>query len=480
MLRTPRQPGGAALDHPETLLKSALEKVVFFECRIDQLGSDLARSEEECARLKADLAAAAQRELSLKQQLAEAEARVGDAQRERAETSSRLEASRSQHDQLLGRLIDAERIRQAGQPDEGVDLSSFIAELRAEVIALRAEAAGRKAPSASAPIAVASAEKAAESMADSGRLGVSPADREGLEKAARFQTRSEETLFALSLRELANPDPDSRTRAAQRLKALSPKAALPALAASLNGEKSPATVCALLEGIAAAQEKSALPLVQARLTDPCLEVRLAALESCHKLEDERCLERALADESPRVRRRAAVLASSERFSPGVLAKAAADKDPSVRRVAALALGAAPGVAAEAALFSALDDADPSVRRAAAKGLSRALGAEVFAVADLDSARRRREIRRLQALPPASRPVPSEVPAAAQTAADDAQLAGLKKEILARVYGTLRGQSPDELVRGLASSAAAPRVLETAEALQRSGALVRRGARYFVP
>lgn len=468
------------------MLKSALEKVIFFECRLDQLTSELARANAEIDRLKGDLAAAAQRELGLKQELAAAESRAGQARRERDDSNAAVEAAHRERERVLDKLIEAERIRMAGEQVEGIDLAAFIADLRSEVAARRGDG-----PVADATRAgYESPQQAADAFAAAGRLGITEKDRAALQAAARFETRSEETLFALSLRELSAAEPLARVRSAERLQALGARAALPAIAAALNAEQQPEVICAFLAVCGAAGETTVLPIVQARLVHDSVEVRLAALEAAQRLRDPTCLSRALDDESIRVRRRAAVLASGSAEAAGVLERAARDADPSVRRVAVLGLASLGGPRAEPVLLEALDDADVTVRRSAAKGLSRTFGAEVFAVADLDVARRRREIRRLATLPSAARrphlpapapeaPLAEAEPAPEPAPAEEARaVADLQAEVLARVYGALRGQSDDDLVKSVRG--APGRVLEAATALVGQGRLVRRGQRFFVP
>ena len=46
-------------EHPESLLKSALEKIVYFEARSQQLYTDLAAAQGKIERLKEELGAAA-------------------------------------------------------------------------------------------------------------------------------------------------------------------------------------------------------------------------------------------------------------------------------------------------------------------------------------------------------------------------------------------------------------------------------------
>lgn len=458
----------SALERPDALLKSALEKVVFFECRLDQLTSELSRTVAENERLKADLATAAQREVSLKQELAAAESRAGQACREREGALERVQVARAERERLLDALIQGERIRLAGQEAEGVDLASFIAELRSEVLALR----GSAPPPDSSRVAFTSAEDAAGKLAQAGRLGITGSDREALQASATFETKSQETLFALSLRELTSSEAPARIRAAQRLRAVGARAALPALAAALNVEQSSEVLVALLDACSAAEEPSVLPLVQARLGHGDEEVRLAALEAALKLRDSGCIAVAIADPSPRVRRRAAILASGDGEAVPMLERAMSDGDASVRRVAALGLAAAGGEQTRSVLLAALDDVDPTVRRAAAKGLVPRYGPEAFAIADLDASRRRREIRRLETRSPSTVSRPAEDPQGA------ARRPELEAEILSRVYAALRGESDEDLARDVRAPLEVVR--EAAKVLVSQGQLVRRGLRYYVP
>jgi HEAT repeat protein len=457
-----------------------LEKVVYFECRVDQLATDLAGGQAQIGRLKDDLARAAERELRLKHELASLESKLAQSQRERDEARTQLGASRAERERFLEKLLDAEHIRQAGRDSDEADLASFIAELRSEVIGLRPG----NAPQAEAvPAKLESAQEAAAAFAAQGRIGVGESDREQIQSSARFSTRSEETLFALSVRELSASDSASRLRAAQRLKALGARAAVPALAAALHAEQESEVACALIEALAAVGDSTILPLVRSHLESPSVEARLSALEAAARFKDEGCFEQAADDDSPRVRRRAAILAAAGGIGFAALSRGAGDKDPSVRRVAVLGLAAASGPNAQAALLSALDDGDASVRRAAAKGLSNSFGPEIFAVPDLEPGRRRREIRRISARGPFAGEPPT-VPApdlrkpSAAGGHGAAGLDELESETLSRVYAALRGQSLDELVQG--SSASREQVLAAAASLEKRGQVVRRGPRYYVP
>lgn len=489
--------------------------MVFFECRVEQLTQDLAQAEAEVARLQRDLALSSEREVALKKELAASEARANQAIRERNEAMERVAAWRIERERFLDKLIQAERIRQAGEEDEGLDLASFIAELRSEVLTLRAALnAPREAGSARPdgvtapevevtvpppPVPYRSTEDAARALASAGRLGLTSSDVEALKASAKFETRSEETLFALSLRELTSSDARSRLRAAQRLKTLGARAATPAVAASLKAETDAEVAAALIEVLAASGDASVLPMVRPHLSAPSDDVRNAALEACFRLGDSNVLLNAMDDASPRVRRRAAVLAAGAARDQAqeVLARAADDADSSVRRVAALGLSSLGGPTANDALLAALDDDDATVRRAAAKGLSRVHGPEVFAIADLEPARRKREIRKLSTQParplaPARQqarvaqqpvieepaPAPVEAPVAIREESEDASLEALKNEIASRVFAALRGQSLEDLGRG--TGATPEQVMEATSALEQSGRLVRRGQRYYVP
>jgi hypothetical protein len=106
------------------------------------------------------------------------------------------------------------------------------------------------------------------------------------------------------------------------------------------------------------------------------------------------------DSDRAVRRRASLLAlglegeSARRLGE----EAIHDADPEVRGLAALALGAASGEGARKLLLEALMDTELRVRKAAAQSLSRIFGHDVSSVVGLDEPQRRREVRRLSALP----------------------------------------------------------------------------------
>ncbi|MFP2926981.1 hypothetical protein ACLESO_17630, partial [Pyxidicoccus sp. 3LG] len=132
-------------ERPDALLKSALEKIVYFEARAEQLHSELDSTREEMAHLKRELAETHQRELELRREVAELEVRIARMQAEREELTRLNQALRGERHQLMDKLLDASRIRSSAQEraeeddDLGLDLASFISQLRSEVL-LRGEA----------------------------------------------------------------------------------------------------------------------------------------------------------------------------------------------------------------------------------------------------------------------------------------------------------------------------------------------------
>src|SRR5512138_1562129 len=156
---------GEAID-PDGILRSALEKIVFFECRVSQLESELGAARTTAERARADAAEARRRETELAHAVAAERGARGDAEARADDLAERVRLLEGERERLLTGLVD--RARVGGAPGEsdpapeegGADLAGFIAELRAEIEVLRAfkaeaEAAGfgadGTAPSAIAP-----------------------------------------------------------------------------------------------------------------------------------------------------------------------------------------------------------------------------------------------------------------------------------------------------------------------------------------
>jgi hypothetical protein len=419
-------------ERPDALLKSALEKIVYFEARAEQLNHELTSTREEMAHLRRELAQSEERELALRREVAGLEVRVGRMAAEREELTRLNQALRTERSQLLGKLLEASRIRTSDgrareeeeDDDLGIDLASFISQLRSE--ALERPAVTASAPAAAPPaypwpsqsepqrpqeveqpaLAVVAASSAvgvspvmqhAQRLFQEGRLAVSPG------QMAELSGGGDETLFGFSVRELSAPDATSRVRAAERLKALGQPAAAPALATALHAEKDPAVQVALLAAFAEVGKEEGVLVVSPLLASSVPEVRIAALKSLLSIAPQEAaphLAQAVKDPDRSVRRRASLLAlglegeGARRLGE----EAIHDPDSEVRSLAALALGAGSGENARMLLLEALKDDEVRVRRSAAQSLSRILGHDVSAVVDMDEGRRRREIRRLATLP----------------------------------------------------------------------------------
>ena len=95
----------------EALLRSALEKIVYFEARSETLQADAATLRTEADALRADLASAAQREVELRRRVAELEVELGRAHRDREEAARVLDAMRAERAGLMGKVLEAARIQ---------------------------------------------------------------------------------------------------------------------------------------------------------------------------------------------------------------------------------------------------------------------------------------------------------------------------------------------------------------------------------
>ncbi|MHB8872113.1 MAG: HEAT repeat domain-containing protein [Myxococcaceae bacterium] len=506
-------------ERPDALLKSALEKIVYFEARAEQLSNDLDASRAEAQRAKHDLATAAQREIDLRKQVAGLEVKEARAHQEREALSRMNEALRSERAALIGKLLEASRIHDADKPvvedDGGFDLASFIAELRSEALAGRAAAASPFTPSvepqarsrgapdpAPAPVeqfAVVAAHGSlvtqhAERLAVEGRLAVSHRQmRELSSEGQPFPGRSEETLFGFSVRELSAPDAPSRQRAAERLKALGHPAAAPALASALNVESEPQVLVALLSAFASFARAEGVPIVTPLLSSAVPDVRIAALKTLLTLDSAQAgphLAAATKDPDRAVRRRASLLALglSGEAAMALGEQAIRDEDCEVRALAALVLGASGGDSARLLVQGALRDPEPKVRQAAAQALSRILGQDVSQVVGMDDAQRRREVRKLAALPsrpvtrarvlPAPAAAPARVSCAPAVPPPPARVVSeeLCSALVIEVRSAIRGRSLADLSGATTREAVA--VEEALGLLAARGEVVRRGAKYF--
>ncbi|MFZ5469551.1 MAG: HEAT repeat domain-containing protein [Myxococcota bacterium] len=475
-------------DRPDALLKSALEKIVYFEARSEQLSNDLNQARAEGERLRQELAASAQREIELRRTVAELEVRTSRAHAEREELARLNDALKSERTQLIGKVLEASRIHAAGEAGEAesFDLASFIAELREAASAQSAKpslAAVAPSPARPAPGGVT---PHATRLQAQGRLQVSTTEVLELSQGpGSFPGRSEETLFGFSVRELSAPDPASRIRAAERLSALGHPAAAPALASALNAEEDPKVLVALLEAFSQFNFQSGEAILSPKLQSPHPEVRLAALKALVTLAPDGAgphLAAAMKDPDRAVRRRASLLALSLSGDAAhrLGEEAAHDEDPEVRALGALVLGASGGERARPLLQAALRDPEKKVRAAAAQSLSRLLGEDLSALVDLDEAKRRREVRRIAALPlaPLSLWERERVRGGSSGSLTPSLSQGERVcgELLRELRIAIRGRTLAELAAAAHGDARVAQ--EACELLVARGQAVKRGTKYF--
>jgi hypothetical protein len=531
--------GGILSGNPEELLRSALEKIVFFECRVEQLESELAAARSVAERARAQAAAARGREVELEHALAETRGVQGSATSQNAELVERVRLLEAERERLLSSMVERSRVSSAprdaagsadlAETDDGPDLAGFIAELRSEIERLRvwktaAEAVGirideggsatlqelRARPHEDVP-------ELATRFGETGRIGLSQQDAGQM--GSLFGTRAERALYESSMHDLASADPATRRRAAGCLKALGSSAAAPIIAVALGRENDPQVKAELLAVLAELAGPGTADLVARELSDRSPIVRAAALEALSKLEGDAAdprLVAGLGDESPLVRRRATLLLGFRQTAAAedALTSALADRDAGVARAAAVALSGKPSTGAQRALARALDHREAGVRRTAARAVSRWSDEPIDGAASAADRRSaaRRIAEKLAALEPqtlrnafATRAAPPRAKAAAlaperplqvareatpkaRTALAVAhqpepavlqavELAPLDEAIVAEIRAALRGRSATELVQLL--SADEPTVAAALSALVARGALAQRGLRFFV-
>ena len=518
---------------PEELLRSALEKIVFFECRVSQLESELAAARATAERARADSAQSRRHEVELEQAVAAEKGARADAEACGRDLSERVALLEAERERLLAGLVDRARVSGApgadgapGPEEGGADLAGFIAELRAELEDLRAwKAAAEGRGDAPVPArhrgerGVESVPALAERFEAEGRVGLTGRDAERLK--GLLATRADRVLYQRSMDDLRAVDPRARVRAVRALEALGSKAAAPLLAAALGREPEAEVKVALLGALGRFREPFAGELAARALEDQRPTVRVAALEALAAVAEgtaEERLSAALGDPSPLVRRRAALLlgfAGGER-AEAALAVALGDANGGVARAAAAALSGRPTARAQGVLARALEHPDASVRRAAATALARVAGEPVAVdgpapvrraasrriaekLARMDGAALRDAViagadavpsPRAAPAPAVVAPAPAATPSAAvhapscvavavvtATPAPDPSSAALAPAILGEVRAALRGQTAD----GLAEVLGAPRPLVDAALarLAAQGTLVQRGPRWFM-
>ena len=162
-------------------------------------------------------------------------------------------------------------------------------------------------------------------------------------------------LYERSMDDLCAPDARRRLRAVRALEALGSKAAAPLLAAALGREPEAEVKAALLGALARFEEPFAAELAESRArgprAPPCGRRARGARRRRGRRAPRIGSPRALSDESPLVRRRAALLLgfSAGERAEATLAVALGDPDRGVARAAAAALSGRPSARAQAAL-----------------------------------------------------------------------------------------------------------------------------------
>jgi hypothetical protein len=521
--------------NPEELLRGALEKIVYFECRLSQLESELSVAREVASREKESAAAARARESSASSELTLARGELETLRRSDQELTERVRLLEGERERFLTGLIDQARI--AGAPSQGeqageeADLAGFIAELRAEIERLRpwktaAEQAGVRLVEASAlPLQPhAGVGAIAQGFEATGRIGVTRAESVRLETG--LESRAERSLYEASMDDLASTDPRARRRAADALRVMGSRAAAPLVAAAVGRERDADVKVALLSALGALAGPAAVDVAARELADARPVVRGAALDAVAALAGEGAEPRllaALGDTSPLVRRRAVLLLGFSRGSGAeeALRASLSDRDGGVARAAALALSGRPTATAQAALARALDHGEESVRRIASTSVARWSGESVAAAAPAEDRRRaaRRIAEKLAAVgstalrdavvladpnadpaparpsiaraaaqpriapappPSAPRAAPPAVALAVRAAvavavveAPAGSLSPVESAVLLELRSALRGRTPEEISQVVPGGA--DRALA---ALVARGAAVQRGTRYF--
>jgi HEAT repeats len=397
---------------PEEFLRGALEKIVFFECRVSQLTAELAAHRAAVLREKEVTATARAREVELEMLLTQARSSITTMKSNIIELEERVRLLEAEREQFLAGFVERAQVTSTPgeidgeSPGEQTDLAAlagFIAEMREKIEQLKLwKAAALKAGinidegyALHASSSVSTVSSLADRFEKAGRLSVATSGSE--QGKVLFTTSAESSLYDRSAEELTSLDPERRKRAAECLRALGSRAAGPHICDALNHESDPSVKVALLSALASIGESSAITQVIREIADPHPEVRVAVLDTTAALAKEHAesvLVGALNDTSPLVRRRAVLLLSfmSSTIATNTLTEMVSDPDPGVARIAAQALSGRPDIQAQSALTKALNHQETAVRRCAADAVTRWSGEVIDPNAS--PVQRRRTIRRI--------------------------------------------------------------------------------------
>jgi hypothetical protein len=443
---------GAEPGSSDELLRASLERLVLLECRTTvQLPPD-SGLELELSRWRHQAQAA----------------------------EARASAAEAQRDRLFSQIMEAERFRSGLDRDGGgVELASFIAELRSELSRVqeardlaerqRAELLERLQHSRRATgAAPENPRELAEELVASGILKTAELTLTARAADLVSGSESERALLRAVLRDLDEGSTGLRLAALERLAGMPPRLAAPVYAAALSREVEPEVLAHLCRVAGRCGVRSLLPLLGRHSVHPDERVRVAVLFAQRRLAGEGASPEPSVMESPRKDhashvRRAALLADTvfhpEDLGPR-LRNLVADPDPGFRRLLA-ACAAALAPPAEEVLRVLAQDRDSHVRTAAL----RALGAPV----DLSAAPPAERRRALRALPQQSRARTADAPR--PTPPRDV-VGAIEREL----RQSLRGLTPDALLESLSLSRG--ELNSALDAAISAGRIVRRGPRYF--
>ncbi|MFM2152076.1 MAG: hypothetical protein RL199_511 [Pseudomonadota bacterium] len=442
-------------EDPQALLATALEKLLFLESRLE--ASEAARAESAAlverqrevvrmsrARLgewqrravaaEAAVAGAERDALELRLELARLRDELRDAPGEEtlaerlAVAEARAERWAREREAWLDRMIALERLRGGGAEGDELDLGAFIAELRAELLALRRGEERR-------PLTVSERPPSPDVAALVAGSPQPPATLTGILDGLRLP-RPHRTLLLACGGDLDSALASRRLRAVERLL----EARLPLLAPLVSGrlavEPDARVRAAMVRYVALASPEVARAVLSRMRADDDARVRAAAVDALAAIDPgEATL--SLGDAAAAVRRRALERLPRTPEAVDHLADALHDPDPTVRRVALLTLSGHDSAAARAALEAAAEFHEASLSAIARAALGRTA----------------------PQVPPLE---------------DEPLVAAIVEEL----RSTLRGRSQEELVDRLG---AAPRVVGAlVERLLAAGRLTRRGPRLYLP
>jgi hypothetical protein len=526
--------------NPEEFLRGALEKIVYYKCRISQLNAELSAERATVIREKEAAAVARARELEQEMLLIRTRSELATLKSRSIDLEERVRLLEAERESILSGFV--ERAQVSGAPgDNDTDdtsydqavLAGFIAELRSNIEDLKQwkaaaqktgitieEKSGTKLSAQISPISA-----LATQFEKVGRLDVAEYETDRIKE--KFSTRAERSLYETSMEDLVTADPERRKRAAECLRALGSPASAPLIATALGRENDPTIKVALLSALTAIGEPSTATLVLREVSDADPEVRAAALDAAATLLKEQAeptLSEALGDASAPVRRRATLLLGFMVTSSAVNAVITmlSDRDPGVARTAALALSGKPDMPAQSALTKALNHPEPAVRRCAADAVAQWSGKKIdpaLPQSELRRAARRlsdklakmgqRALRQAMITTPASpaaierkedksivteHPVEQQSPSkktetmtnkdvtAIRTdiAVEDVSLnkaSQLETTIISEIRTSLRGRTADELSQFTNTELAA--VTACLNGLVGRGTLSQRGSRFFI-